>query len=93
MGRWERLADTLADVTPVEVDQYAERCQITIRSGQKLVIIHDTWWRKNLDVWTGWEVYVEGPNALTERTYPRTKKRGEVRQHVVDALAVAQHER
>lgn len=84
MARWERLADTLADIAPVTVDRFGESRQICIRSGRTLILIHDTWWR---DHWTGWEVYTEGADSIVQRTYPRTKKRGEVRRNVADALA------
>jgi hypothetical protein len=84
--RWERLADDLADVATAGVSHSGESRQILIRSGRTLVVVHDTWWRKNPDVWTGWEVYTEGADGIVQRTYPRTKKRGEVRRHVMEAL-------
>ena len=91
MGRWERLADTLTEAgISAQVDHFGESRKILIRVGSTLVIVHDTWWRKNLDVWTGWEVYTEGPDSIVQRTYPKTKKRGEVRRNVADALAALQ---
>lgn len=86
--RWERLADALADIAPAGVSHgLGESREILIRSGRNLVVVADTWWPKNIDVWTGWQVYVEGPDSIVQRTYPRTKKRGEVRRNVMDALA------
>lgn len=87
MDRWDRLVATLADVTPAEVDRHGESREINIRAGRSLVVICDTWWPRNIDVWTGWQVYIEGPDSIATRTYPRTKKRGEVRRNVADALA------
>lgn len=87
MARWERLAASLGDVASVKVDRFGECHRINIRAGSTRIVVADTWWRKNLDVWTGWEVYVEDADSIVRRTYPRTKKRGEVRQHVKDALA------
>lgn len=89
MGRWERLAETISEITPVQAPDPGESRQILIRAGQTLIVIHDTWWPKNIDVWTGWEVYVEGPDSIVTRTYPKTKKRGDVRRHVEEALAAA----
>src|SRR5439155_20285974 len=93
--RWERLVDTLAEAgISARVDRGRERSDICLRADDShLVIVHDTWWRKNPDVWTGWEVYVEGSDSITTRTYPRTKKRGEVRRNVEDAFAFVQNAR
>lgn len=44
----------------------------------RTVDIDDTWWRKNPDVWTGWQVHLIDADSLIARTWPRTKKRGEV---------------
>ena len=87
-ARWERLAVTLADVVDAEVDRFGEARHITLRiNPDLLIVVSDTWWH---DHWTGWQVYTEGADGITRRTYPRTKKRGEVRRHVIDALPAEQ---
>jgi hypothetical protein len=87
-GRWERLADTLTEAgIPAKVDAFGESRKIFVRGGSVLVVVHDTWWRKNLDVWTGWEVYTEDAEGITLQTYPRTKKRGDVLRNVQSAIS------
>lgn len=41
--------------------------------------IGDSWWRKNDQVWIGWQTHVENNRTrLVERSWPITKKRGDV---------------
>ena len=60
--------------------------QIVLRGPLGVVTVMDQSWRKNRDVWIGWEVDLEGPDGLTVRTWPITKKRAEVAAAVQEAL-------
>jgi hypothetical protein len=82
-NRWTRLQ---ADLQTAGIEtRLTERSypggvsrSIQFRSGDRVIHIGDQWWRKNLDVWLGWEVGIEGPDAITIRTFPLTKRRSEV---------------
>lgn len=101
--RWDRLVADLAGVgVEARVDEkpYAEEVygrvrhgvsrSITLRhSGGGLVEVGDGWWRKNPDVWIGWQVSVDGPDSIIRRTWPNTKKRSEVVAAVREALALS----
>lgn len=99
-ARWDRLAADLAAAgVPVTVDArpYAEavfgRVQhgttrsvsLALKGGRRLTV-SDRWWRKNPDVWIGWEVYTERADGIAERPAPLTKKRPEVVEAVLAAL-------
>jgi hypothetical protein len=91
--RWDRLARTLDEggVNDVRLDRSyginGKSVSITLLTETAMVTIRDTWWRKNPDLWTGWQVTVEGRvDSLVKREYPRTKKRSEVLAAVQDAL-------
>lgn len=100
--RWGRLAADLTEIgVEVRVAErpYSEsvygRVQhgvsrgITLRhQGGGLVEIRDKWWRKNPDVWIGWQVDVEDREGIVVRHWPITKRRGEVVAAVRDALAL-----
>lgn len=101
--RWDRLAADLAAGigAEVRVDEkpYTEAYYGRVRQGVSrsitvrlpsggLVEVRDGWWRKNPDVWIGWRVEVSGPDSITRRTWPNTKKRSEVVAAVRDALAL-----
>lgn len=85
---WTALQDAfkrLADMD-VKVDNFHESRKIQIRTGDSMVIVADTWWTKNLDVWTGWQVYVENADGIVTRDFPKTKKRAQVVRDVQAAL-------
>lgn len=94
--RWDRLARDLNEAgvaATVDERRYPGGISksITLQAEATLVIVHDTWWRKNPDVWTGWEVHVEGrADSIVKRTWPRSKKRGETVAAVQEALGGAQ---
>jgi hypothetical protein len=99
-GRWGRLAADLA-ATGIDA-RVIERPWTEVRYGRmtsgvsrSIVIkhpaggtveVHDKWWRKNLDVWIGWAVHVEGPDSIEIRHWPLTKKRSEAVAAVRQAL-------
>lgn len=91
--RWDRLqADLAAAGITARVDARpypgGTTRSITIQAATVLVCVHDTWWRSNDAVWTGWEVYTEGrADSLVKRTWPRTKNRSQAVAAVRDALA------
>lgn len=101
--RWDRLVADLAGAgVEARLDEkpYAEEVygrvrhgvsrSITLRHpGGGLVVVGDAWWRKNADVWIGWQVWVEGPDSFVRRTWPLTKKRSEVVTAVCEALAMS----
>ena len=60
--------------------------QIQIRSGKHIIHVNDMWWRKNRDVWVGWNVWIENADAIVVKDYRWTKKRSEVVGYVQDAL-------
>lgn len=95
-SRWERLAATLAErggvETTVDPKSYpgGTSYSIIIRTADGGIIeVADTWWRKNPDIWTGWQVYVSNRDSIITRTYPKTKARGPVADQVREALATA----
>lgn len=84
---WDRLVETFArnDMT-VTVDAFqGMRKNIHVRQGEFLIIVSDTWWHSNTDIWTGWQVYVE-KDGLVKWQYNKTKKRSEVVQQVQRAI-------
>jgi hypothetical protein len=85
---WTALQDAfkrLADMD-VKVDRLGESHKIHVRAGSTLLVVADTWWRKNLDVWTGWQVHVENADGIVTRNFPKTKKRAQVVRDVQAAL-------
>ena len=100
--RWERLRAQLAEAgVDVRVDarSYAEAVYGRPRFGSSYsarailpdgrhVTISDRWWRKNPDVWIGYEVVLEGADSIVRRTWPLSKKRSEVVATVLEAVAV-----
>jgi hypothetical protein len=44
----------------------------------RMVEIRDAWWRKNPDVWIGWQVDLVDAEGIVTRSSPVTKKRIEV---------------
>lgn len=102
-ARWDRLAATLADhgvAVTVDARPYSEAIYGRVRHGTSYgvtirrretgerVCIRDRWWRKNPDVWIGWEVYAENAEGFLTRAWPLTKKRSEVVANVRAALEV-----
>lgn len=98
-ARWARLAATLAEAGhAVTVDErpYSELVYGRVQHGVSrsvtmrlddgyLVEIGDAWWRKNPDVWIGWQVDLVAADGIVIRSFPRTKKRGEVAGRVAAA--------
>ena len=95
-GRWDRLAaDLKAAGFDGKVDETTCPGGITRRihfqvKGAGLVVIHDTWWRKNRDVWTGWQVWAEGTDSIVVREFRASKKRSETVTAFRAALAAIQ---
>lgn len=102
--RWGRLAADLAaefgtSVRMVEkpyseavygrVRHGVSRSAILGHPGGGAVEIHDGWWRKNPDVWIGWQVWVDGPDGIVRREWPATKKRSAVISAVREALVLS----
>lgn len=92
-ARWQRLADTLAaagidaQVSAIGPSRGASHV-IILRDGKgNLVEIHDKWWRKNTEVWLGWQVHVEDADSIVTAESPVTKKRSEVTAYVRRYLA------
>lgn len=91
--RWNRLAVTIAaadlPVTTVSSRPNGTTHFIsgTLPSGDR-VEIHDKWWRKNPQVWIGYQVHVEDADGIERRSWPITKKRSEVIAAVREALMV-----
>lgn len=100
-ARWDRLAADLAAAgiaARVDGRPYSETRRgravhgvsrsITLRHpAGGLVTIGDQWWRKNLDVWIGWEVTREDADGITLGRPVRSKNRGDVVAAVRAALA------
>lgn len=90
--RWARLADSLLaagiEVT-VDVAAYpgGTSRSIDIRTGAGLVHVGDKWWRKNADVWIGWQVTREDKGSIIRWSSKISKKRGEVVAAVSSAMA------
>lgn len=91
--RWERLAADLraAGVEPGRIDErvYSETVRGRARSGISrsiavrradgcLIEIHDSWWVKNPDVWTGWTVTRSGQDGIVADRKWSLKQRSEV---------------
>lgn len=97
--RWSRLAEELAALDPrVDERPYAESVRGRVEHGVTrsitfrhpaggVVHIADRWWRKNPDVWVGWEVAREDREGMQLRVFPLTKKRGDVARFVGEALS------
>jgi hypothetical protein len=89
--RWERLRGSLAAAgidTAVSTKPYPGGISrsITILRPGHLIEIHDSWWPKNDQVWTGWQTWLEDRSTgISIRNFRRTKKRSEV----VDAVRAA----
>lgn len=99
--RWDRLAADLA-AAGVE-GRVVSRAFSEVRRGRAVhgvtrywtarlpaggsVEVHDKWWRKNLDVWVGWQVHREDREGIEQDTAPLTKNRSEVVASVVAMLA------
>lgn len=86
--RWDRLVQTLAE-HGIEAKVYSRGPGsrfISLSRPGGIVEIHDTWWPKNHDVWTGWQVWVEGRDSIVIREWDRTKKRGQVARDAIAAL-------
>ena len=88
--RWDRLVKTLAEagIENVRLDERGTSHSIFIKLPQGGSIeVHDKWWSKNIDKWVGWQVHLEDRESIVKRTFPFTKKRGEVAAQVQIALA------
>jgi hypothetical protein len=99
--RWDRLIQSLAEagieakLTERDYVQdgpwgqgirYGVSRSIIIRTPTGAVEISDRWWRKNRDVWIGWDVTREDRQGIVKRQWGPTKKRAEVRSAVLTAL-------
>lgn len=91
-ARWSRLVDSLgaehidATVTTRTYPGGTTRYIDWLMDDGSLISVHDKWWRKNDDVWIGWQVHIENSDSTVTRTWPITKKRGDVVAFVADAL-------
>ncbi len=99
-ARWERLRLSLEAagiVAKVDGRSFSDMLwgrvrhgvsrSITIRAnGGRLVQIHDQWWSKNPEVWTGWVVDHSGADGILIASRS-SKKRSEVVAAIVSALA------
>lgn len=95
--RWDRVAATIAAEAGLAVDVETKSYpggvsfSITRRLPSGDVIgVHDKWWRKNHDVWIGYQVHVEDRGGIVRRAWPITKKRTEVVAAVREALALVE---
>jgi hypothetical protein len=93
-ARWQRLADDLAAADfPADVQRWnypggvSESIGFNVPDLDVRVEVHDKWWRKNADVWIGWQVHVEDAEGIIVREWPLTKKRSQVVAAVRDAVA------
>lgn len=92
--RWGRLVANLAAAgVAAEVSEQpypgGVSRSILLRRGDLLIEVNDTWWPKNPDVWTGYEVHTEGRrDSIVRSTWPRTKKRSEVVAAVLEASGI-----
>lgn len=91
-ARWDRLVVdlTLAGIA-ASVDERpypgGTSRSITLRHPRGgIVHIGDSWWRKNPDVWTGWQVTREGADSIVRGWSRGMKKRSETVAAVRDAL-------
>lgn len=81
--RWDRLARDLGAVDiPARVDARSfpggVSYSILLRTDAGLVGVHDKWWRKNPEIWIGWQVHTEDREGIVTKTWPITKKRSQV---------------
>lgn len=88
-ARWERLVASLAAAgIDAKVDFNGLARSICIRLEDHFVHIGDKYWRKNADIWIGWQVCTEGRrDSIVQRIWPLTKKRSEVVAAVLEAVA------
>lgn len=90
--RWGRLAASLEAAgipTSVRARPYPGGVTREIffrRPDGSTVEVSDQWWRKNLDVWIGYEVHVADRAGTVIRSWRPTKKRSEVVAAVRSAL-------
>lgn len=98
--RWQRLVDDRAAAgveASVHAKPYTESVYGRVRHGVSrsitllhpvsgIVTIADKQWRKNPDVWVGWQVFREGCDSIVICTWPITKKRSDVVAHVLEAF-------
>jgi len=79
--RWERLASTLGGATKVTARAFpggiSEQIWIDAPDGGK-IIVRDAWWRKNPDIWIGWQVTRDDRDGYVVAESRPTKKRSEV---------------
>lgn len=93
-ARWNRLADTFADAdVPMTTLQSTLGGQgfcigRRVNDAGDRIEIHDKWWRKNHDVWIGYQVHIEDREGIVRREWPITKKRSEVVAAVREALGL-----
>lgn len=94
LERWDRLASEIqAAGVPVVVSSAAYPGGLTYYVSIRpecggLIEVRDQWWRKNPDVWIGYQVHAEGPDSIVRTASPITKKRSEVVAAVRAAVAV-----
>lgn len=82
--RWRQLAAELSTALGVEITVSCRPGPAgalfiahNLPSGDRFEV-HDAWWRKNHDVWTGYQIHVENRDSIVTRTWPTTKARAEV---------------
>lgn len=101
-ARWDRVAAAItegAGLTDVKVNSraYQEMVYGRARFGTSYGIdyrlpsgdhvqVRDCWWRKNPDYWIGYQVELCDREGMIRRTWPLTKKRGEVVAAVCEAV-------
>lgn len=91
-ARWGRLAASLeAAGVAVTVSTRSYPGGITRfmsirRPDGSMVGIHDKAWRRNYDLWVGWEVHLADREGIAIQIWPITKKRAEVVAAVLAAL-------
>lgn len=92
--RWDRLVVTLAErasLPEVRIDAKpypggTSRSITLLLADGGDVHIGDTVWRKNPQVWTGWQVVVSNRESIVTTFGAKTKKRGEVADQVRAAV-------
>jgi hypothetical protein len=90
-ARWVAMAKTLTEAGyTVKVSERAYpggvSRSITIRTDSSIIEVSDTWWRKNLDVWTGYAVWRSNLDSIVTANKTNLKSRADVRR-AVDAFA------
>lgn len=92
-ARWDRLMVTLAEYGPrLSTRNFPGGISysITIEAGPVDIEVGDAWWRKNADLWIGYQVVViDRASSLIKRDFPITKKRSEVAENVSASLSGA----